>query len=155
MNAANVIKALTLLLNAKYPESKINNKEIKSPVRPCGFIKLITAKRQRLSEAYTQTTIALDVIYFAESRYQGYLDLVKKQGELSALFDNPLKVNGSYLAIEELEFNLNEEDYVLNTLFNVVISEYTDIKDVTDVENIELDPENAGCIYDMENLEGD
>ena len=155
MNVTDVIKALTVMLNAKYPESKIDNKEIKSPVRPCGFIKLVSTKRQRLSEAYTQTTISLDVIYFAESRYKGYLDLVKKQGELAALFDSPLKVNDSYLMIEELEFNLNEGDYILNTVFNVVISEYTDIASVEDLNSIKLDPENTGELYDMENLEGD
>jgi hypothetical protein len=132
MNAQDVIKALTLILNAKYPVSKVSNKEIKSPERPCFKIKFITGKKNRIAESYNQKTVSLDIIYFAESRYDGYLDLLDKQDELESLFDNPLKVSDKYIDIQEVETNVNEDDYILNTLITIDRAEFTDIESVDD-----------------------
>jgi len=144
MNIENVISALTLVINAKYPASKVANKEIKTADRPCFYIKFITEKDIQLAESYTQESISFDLLYFAESRYEGYLDLLDKRNELKALLKKPLKVGDKYLEIDEIEFNLNEDEYILDTLFNVNSAEYEEIESVDDnnqelMENLVID----------------
>lgn len=134
MDIKTVIKAITVVINAKYPTSKVANKEIKSADRPCFYIKIITAKKDSAS---------FNLIYFAETRYEGYLDLLTKINELGDLLKLPLKVSDrKYLDIDEVEFNLNEDEYILDTLFNV------DFAEVSETENV--DDNNQELMTDLE-----
>lgn len=131
MSTAAIIKAITEKLRAKYPGIKVENVDIKNAPLPSFYVRHLSDNISREADGISLNVISFEVIYFSETRYEGYIDLLVKKNNLMAMFNQPLKVDGYFVLPYDLEFNLNVQDYVLNTTFNVDITEY--VEDSPDV----------------------
>ncbi len=113
-------KAINDLLIAKFPNVKIHHQDLKTVItRPCFYINLINTKEQKVSSDFSQHTDSFDLIYFATERYEGFLELLQVKEQLNTLLKSSIKIDEDFIPITDAEFNINKDDYILNTLFSI------------------------------------
>ena len=152
MSESSIIKAITLILDAKYPNSKVSNRDIKNVHRPCFYVNFISENSSKIADLVTQDIVSFDVIYFAETSHSGYLDLLSKKKYLKSILNNPIKTEKGYITVSELDFNINNQDYVLNTVFDVIVSsEIADVneKDCEFIENLSVNKDKGAENYEF------
>lgn len=123
------IKALTLVLRAKYPNIKVADRELEHAPVPCFYINIIDVKENRLNQFLTEQIIDFEVIYFAEYLHTGYIDLLTKQSELTELLQQLIPIDDGYILPSDLDFNVNRKDYLLSTMFSLTIQKSSMLKD--------------------------
>lgn len=112
----------TCLENA-FPNITVQTKDIKNPIVPCFYIKVISETSTLSAVEYETNRISFDVIYFAQN--DELLELLEVEKQLKTLFTKPLQVKKldkediTFVEIDNINFNLNEEDYVLNCTIDI------------------------------------
>lgn len=114
----------------------VQNKDIKTPVPPCYYIKFINSQNKTTATDYIEDNVTFDIVYF--SAEETLADLMEKEKLLKTLFSKPLKIecdNESviYQEIDSIITSFNEEDYILNYKLEFNINQC-----VTDSESIDI-----------------
>lgn len=110
--------------------------------RPCYFIDVEDVQTSWVASDYLKESSQLKIVFFAENRYEGFLDLLDMKNNLTVLFDDPLYITDGkteyYCQMLTTASDLYKSDKVLT--FNI----QADL--IQKVERVETEP------Y-MENLE--
>lgn len=110
-------------LEKTFPTIPVQIKDIKNPRMPCFYIKVISQSSTLTAQEFETDSISFDVIYFAKD--DELLELLEIQKQLKTLFTKPLQVTKfneekiTFVEIDNIAFNLNEDDYVLNCTLDI------------------------------------
>lgn len=114
----------------------VQNKDIKTPVPPCYYIKFINGQNKTTATDYIEDNVTFDIVYF--SAEETLADLMEKEKLLKTLFSKPLKIECNnesviYQEIDSIITSFNEDDYILNCKLEFNINQC-----VTDSESIDI-----------------
>ncbi len=110
-------------LEKTFPDIPVQIKDIKTPIPPCFYIKVIGETSTLTAVEFENDTISFDVIYFAKD--DELLEVLEIQKQLKTLFTKPLRITKfnqediTFVEIDNIAFNLNEDDYVLNCTLDI------------------------------------
>lgn len=118
-----VIRALSNLIEKEYPNYPIVDMDIEEDYpRPSYFIEVESVKTQWVAVDYLEELSDLQIVFFAENRYEGFLELLEMKNHLTQLFNEPLELdNGYYVSLLETTSELFKNDKVLEFSFQVSI----------------------------------
>lgn len=118
-----VIRALSNLIEKEYPNYPIVDYDVDEDYpRPCYFIETESVKTQWVAVDYLEELSDLQIVFFAEDRYDGFLELLEMKNHLTQLFNEPLKLdNGYFVSLLETTSELFKGDKVLEFSFQVSI----------------------------------
>ena len=135
-----VIRALSNLIEKEYPNYPVIDYDVDEDYpRPSYFIEVENVQTSWVAVDYLQESSDLQITFFAEDRYEGFLELLDMKNNLTQLFNEPLQLdNGYYVSLLETTSEIFKSDKVLTFSFSVAI--------VNKVERTETD-------YFMEQLD--
>jgi hypothetical protein len=118
-----VIRALSNLIEKEYPNYPIVDYDVDEDYpRPCYFIETESVKTQWVAVDYLEELSDLQIVFFAEDRYDGFLELLEMKNHLTQLFNEPLELdNGYFVSLLETTSELFKGDKVLEFSFQVSI----------------------------------
>lgn len=118
-----VIRALSNLIEKEYPNYPIVDYDVDEDYpRPCYFIETESVKTQYVAVDYIEELSDLQIVFFAEDRYEGFLDLLEMKNHLTQLFNEPLELdNGYFVSLLETTSELFKGDKVLEFSFQASI----------------------------------
>lgn len=118
-----VIRALSNLIEKEYPNYPIVDYDVDEDYpRPCYFIETESVKTQWVAVDYLEELSDLQIVFFADDRYDGFLELLEMKNHLTQLFNEPLELdNGYFVSLLETTSELFKGDKVLEFSFQVSI----------------------------------
>lgn len=118
-----VIRALSNLIEKEYPNYPIVDMDIEEDYpRPSYFVEVESVKTQWVAVDYLEELSDLQIVFFAENRYEGFLELLEMKNHLTQLFNEPLELdNGYHVSLLETTSELFKNDKVLEFSFQVSI----------------------------------
>lgn len=111
------------MIEKEYPNYPIVDMDIDEDYpRPSYFIDVESVKSQWVAVDYLEELSDLQIVFFAENRYEGFLELLEMKNHLTQLFNEPLELdNGYYVSLLETTSELFKGDKVLEFSFQVSI----------------------------------
>lgn len=111
------------MIEKEYPNYPIVDMDIDEDYpRPSYFIEVESVKSQWVAVDYLEELSDLQIVFFAENRYEGFLELLEMKNHLTQLFNEPLELyNGYYVSLLETTSELFKGDKVLEFSFQVSI----------------------------------
>lgn len=111
------------LIEKEYPNYPVIDYDVDEDFpRPSYFIEVENVKTEWVAVDYLQETSDLQITFFAEDRYDGFLELLDMKNNLTQLFNEPLLLdNGYYVSLLETTSNLYKSDKVLEFSFSVAV----------------------------------
>lgn len=139
-NVIDVIRGLSNLIEKEYPDYPVVDYDVDEDFpRPSYFIEVENVQTSWVAVDYLQELSNLQIVFFAEDRESGFLELLEMKNHLTQLFNEPLELdNGYYVSLLETTSNLYKSDKVLEFSFSVAV--------VNKIERTETD-------YYMEDLD--
>lgn len=118
LSVIDVIRALSELIEEKYPKYPVCDMDIDEDYpRPCYFIDVEDVQTSWVASDYIKESSNIKIVFFAENRYEGFLDLLDMKNNLTILFDEPLHIgNGKedyYVSLLNTNSDLYKSDKVL------------------------------------------
>lgn len=91
--------------------------------RPSYFIDVEDVNTSWVATDYIKESSNLKIVFFAENRYEGFLDLLDMKNNLTMLFDDPIRVSNDnkeyYVKMLTTASDLYKQDKVLT--FNIQV----------------------------------
>lgn len=111
------------MIEKEYPNYPIVDMDIDEDYpRPSYFIEVESVKSHWVAVDYLEELSDLQIVFFAENRYEGFLELLEMKNHLTQLFNEPLELdNGYYVSLLETTSELFKGDKVLEFSFQVSI----------------------------------
>lgn len=111
------------LIEKEYPNYPICDMDIDEAYpRPSYFIEVESVSTKWVATDYIEELSDLQIVFFAEDRYEGFLDLLEMKNHLTQLFNEPLELdNGYFVSLLETTSELFKGDKVLEFSFQVSI----------------------------------
>ena len=118
-----VIRALSNLIEKEYPDYPVVDYDVDEDYpRPSYFIEVENVQTSWVAVDYLQETSDLQITFFAEDRYDGFLELLDMKNNVTTLFSEPLLLdNGYYVSLLETTSEIFKADKVLQFSFSAVI----------------------------------
>lgn len=122
LSVIDVIRGLTELISEKYPNYPVCDMDIDEDYpRPSYFIDVEDVNTSWVATDYIKESSNIQIVFFAENRYEGFLDLLDMKNNLTVLFDEPLFISDEtseyYVSLLTTNSDLFKQDKVLT--FNV------------------------------------
>lgn len=122
LSVIDIIRGLTELISEKYPNYPVCDMDIDEDYpRPSYFIDVEDVNTSWVATDYIKESSNIQIVFFAENRYEGFLDLLDMKNNLTVLFDEPLHINDEtseyYVSLLTTNSDLYKQDKVLT--FNV------------------------------------
>lgn len=122
LSVIDVIRGLTELISEKYPNYPVCDMDIEEDYpRPSYFIDVEDVNTSWVASDYLKESSNIQIVFFAENRYEGFLDLLDMKNNLTVLFDEPLYISDEtseyYVSLLTTNSDLYKQDKVLT--FNV------------------------------------
>lgn len=122
LSVIDVIRGLTELISEKYPNYPVCDMDIDEDYpRPSYFINVEDVNTSWVATDYIKESSNIQIVFFAENRYEGFLDLLDMKNNLTVLFDEPLHISDEtseyYVSLLTTNSDLYKQDKVLT--FNV------------------------------------
>lgn len=144
LSVIDIIRALSELIENNYPNYPVIDMDVTEDYpRPGYFIDVDDVQTSWVANDYIKESSKLNIIFFAEDRYSGFLDLLDMKNNLTMLFDEPLLVENEdtqyYVSLLETTSDLFKNDKVLTFSVTADLIQKVERKDVTDsyMENLE------------------
>lgn len=144
LSVIDIIRALSELIENNYPDYPVIDMDVTEDYpRPGYFIDVDDVQTSWVANDYIKESSKLNIIFFAEDRYSGFLDLLDMKNNLTMLFDEPLLVenedNQYYVSLLETTSDLFKNDKVLTFSVTADLIQKVERKDATDsyMENLE------------------
>lgn len=139
-------RAIREQLESLFPNTIIQQKDIKNIIRPSFYIQYIGKNFTKQAQTIFEDRIAFNIIYFAEKEES--LELLEVEETITRAFNAPLIVpDDKYIVKVEkdsIQSNLNEEDYYINLTVDFVLSQtMTEEEAGEDMEDVDLTVENV------------
>lgn len=134
-----VIKSLSDLIQENYSEYKLIDYDVEEGFeKPAFFISVENVNTSYVATDYIKESSDLEITFFAEDRYDGFLTLLDMKNNLMRLFREPLEIDDNfYVTLLDTTSEIYKADKVLTFSFTANI--------VNKIERDETD-------YLMENL---
>ena len=118
LSVIDVIRALSELIETKYPDYQVIDMDVDEDYpRPSYFIDVDDVTTDWPAQDYLRESSSLKIVFFAENRYEGFLDLIDMKNALTILFNDPLLVTNDvehqYINLLETTSELYKDDKVL------------------------------------------
>lgn len=118
LSVIDVIRGLSDLISKEYPQYPVCDMDIGEDYpRPSYFIDVEDVQTSWVASDYIKETSNIKIVFFAENRYEGFLDLLDMKNNLTLLFDEPLYIsNGKedyYVSLLNTNSELYKSDKVL------------------------------------------
>lgn len=122
LSVIDVIRSLSELIEQKYPNYPVCDMDIEEDYpRPCYFIDVEDVNTSWVATDYIKESSTLKIVFFAEDRYEGFLELLDMKNNLTVLFDDPLYITDGkteyYCQMLTTASDLYKQDKVLT--FNI------------------------------------
>lgn len=122
LSVIDIIRALSELIESKYPTYPVVDMDIDEDYpRPSYFIDVEDVNTSWVATDYIKESSNLKIVFFAENRYEGFLNLLDMKNNLTMLFDDPIRVsdekNEYYVKMLTTASDLYKQDKVLT--FNI------------------------------------
>lgn len=122
LSVIDIIRGLTELISEKYPNYPVCDMDIDEDYpRPSYFIDVEDVNTSLVATDYIKESSNIQIVFFAENRYEGFLDLLDMKNNLTVLFDEPLHISDEtseyYVSLLTTNSDLYKQDKVLT--FNV------------------------------------
>lgn len=122
LSVIDIIRALSELIESKYPNYPVVDMDIDEDYpRPSYFIDVEDVNTSWVATDYIKESSNLNIVFFAENRYEGFLNLLDMKNNLTMLFDDPIRVsdekNEYYVKMLTTASGLYKQDKVLT--FNI------------------------------------
>lgn len=122
LSVIDIIRALSELIESKYPNYPVVDMDIDEDYpRPSYFIDVEDVNTSWVATDYIKESSNLNIVFFAENRYEGFLNLLDMKNNLTMLFDDPIRVsdekNEYYVKMLTTSSDLYKQDKVLT--FNI------------------------------------
>lgn len=122
LSVIDVIRGLTELISEKYPNYPVCDMDIDEDYpRPSYFIDVEDVITSWVATDYIKESSNIQIVFFAENRYEGFLDLLDMKNNLTVLFDEPLYISDEtseyYVSLLTTNSDLYKQDKVLT--FNI------------------------------------
>ena len=122
LSVIDVIRGLTELISENYPNYPVCDMDIDEDYpRPSYFIDVEDVNTSWVATDYIKESSNIQIVFFAENRYEGFLDLLDMKNNLTVLFDEPLFISDEtseyYVSLLTTNSDLYKQDKVLT--FNV------------------------------------
>lgn len=122
LSVIDVIRGFTELISEKYPNYPVCDMDIDEDYpRPSYFIDVEDVNTSWVATDYIKESSNIQIVFFAENRYEGFLDLLDMKNNLTVLFDEPLHISDDtseyYVSLLTTNSDLYKQDKVLT--FNV------------------------------------
>lgn len=157
IETTDIYRSLRLLLENKFPNIKVQIKDIKNPNPPCFYIKFIGGTTTQTATEFENNDCSFDIIYFSDVGTLQDLLLIEKT--LKKIFKNPLKIELTdeektvcYQETDSISTNLNEDDYILNCTVSFSVDQLNTETDInsTDFENRYGEYDNEELMEELE-----
>lgn len=114
---------MSTLIEKEYPNYPVIDYDVDEDFpRPSYFIEVENVKTEWVAVDYLQETSDLQITFFAEDRYDGFLELLDMKNNLTQLFNEPLLLdNGYYVSLLETTSEIYKSDKVLEFSFSVAV----------------------------------
>lgn len=118
LSVVDIIRSLTDLVTKYYPQYKIIDYDISEGFeKPCYFIDVEDVQTSWEASDYLKESSNIKIVFFAENRYEGFLDLLDMKNNLTILFNDPLLVSDGkteyYVSLLNTNSELFKSDKVL------------------------------------------
>lgn len=144
LSVIDIIRALSELIENNYPDYPVIDMDVTEDYpRPGYFIDVDDVQTSWVANDYIKESSKLNIIFFAEDRYSGFLDLLDMKNNLTMLFDEPLLVENEdtqyYVSLLETTSDLFKNDKVLTFSVTADLIQKVGRKEATDsyMENLE------------------
>lgn len=122
LSVIDVIRGLTELISEKYPNYPVCDMDIdENYPRPSYFVDVEDVNTSWVATDYIKESSNIQIVFFAENRYEGFLDLLDMKNNLTVLFDEPLHISDEtseyYVSLLTTNSDLYKQDKVLT--FNI------------------------------------
>lgn len=122
LSVIDVIRGLTELISKNYPNYPVCDMDIdENYPRPSYFVDVEDVNTSWVATDYIKESSNIQIVFFAENRYEGFLDLLDMKNNLTVLFDEPLFISDEtseyYVSLLTTNSDLYKQDKVLT--FNV------------------------------------
>lgn len=122
LSVIDIIRALSELIEQNYPNYPVVDMDIDEDYpRPSYFIDVEDVNTSWVATDYIKESSNLKIVFFAENRYEGFLNLLDMKNNLTMLFDDPMRVsdekNEYYVKMLTTASDLYKQDKVLT--FNI------------------------------------
>ncbi len=122
LSVIDIIRALSELIEHNYPNYPVVDMDIDEDYpRPSYFIDVEDVNTSWVATDYIKESSNLKIVFFAENRYEGFLNLLDMKNNLTMLFDDPIHVsdetNEYYVKMLTTASDLYKQDKVLT--FNI------------------------------------
>lgn len=124
LNTIDIIRALTQLINDKCPQFQVIDYDVDEGFeKPAFFIEPEDINTSWVASDYIKESSNLKIVFFAENRYEGFLDLLDIKNILILAFDDPLYITDGkteyYCQMLTTDSDLYKQDKVLT--FNIQV----------------------------------
>lgn len=112
LSVIDVIRALSELISNEYPNYPVVDYDVEENYpRPCYYITVEDVQTSWVASDYIKETSNIKIVFFAENRYEGFLDLLDMKNNLTVLFDDPLLVTNGEIEYYVSMLNTNSDLY--------------------------------------------
>lgn len=122
LSVIDVIRALSELIETNYPNYPVVDMDVDEAYpRPSYFIDVEDVNTSWVASDYIKESSTLKIVFFAENRYEGFLELLDMKNALTIMFDDPLYITDGktdyYCQMLTTNSDLYKQDKVLT--FNI------------------------------------
>lgn len=123
ISVIDVIRALSELIEKEYPNYPVVDYDVDEDYpRPSYFINVENVHTEWVATDYIQESSDLEITFFAENRYEGFLELLDMKNNLTMLFNEPLQITDTFfVTLLETQSELFKNDKVLTFSFTANI----------------------------------
>lgn len=141
LTVIDVIRALSELIEENFPNYPINDRdESEGFSRPSYIIDVNDVKTTYETATFFREEISLELAFFAEEIFTGFLELLEVKSQLQLLLSQPLEVvGGCHIVFQVEQITLSNADKVLFiALSTEMIQEIEEETDLPTIEDIEI-----------------
>lgn len=118
LSVIDIIRALSELIETKYHDYQVVDMDVDEDYpRPSYFIDVDDVSTSWEAQDYLKESSAIKIVFFAENRYEGFLELLDMKNALTILFNGPLLVTNDvehqYINLLETTSEIYKDDKVL------------------------------------------
>lgn len=93
LSVIDIIRALSLLIEKKFPDFPVVDRDLDEGFpRPCYFIDIEGLVTENITNRLVKETADIEIDFFAQDIYEGFLRLLEVNGELVAALSEPLPI---------------------------------------------------------------
>lgn len=124
LTVIDVIRALSELIEVQYPQFKLVDYDVDEGFeKPAFFIEPEDINASWVASDYLKESSNLNIVFFAEDRYGGLIDLLDMKNKLTVVFDDPLYITDGkteyYASLITTTSDIYKSDKVLT--FNIQV----------------------------------